>query len=521
MTTRVASRRSVASIRVARVFVREWAFRLAIFAAVLWFSYPTLVTLHLRWIDGGYTHGYLVLVLSVVLASRSLRRKPLARPSASLVGAFVMASAVLLVLAAQASTTVIVAQLTLPLLWLSSIWAVLGRYFALSLLPAIGLIYFAIPIWYVLTDTLQAMTVHVVTSWIRLADIPAFIEGNWIFLPVGTFEVADGCSGLGYLTVGLAISAYLALSRHTRWSSRLAILGLAVILVPFANWVRVFSVVIAGHATSMQHSLIEDHSLLGWVLFFILFLIPLMILDHKLPDGLESGRKLATSPQDKASEAGISARVAPIAIVIVLIMAGLWGQARMSPVGDIGAPLRISPEVNGWQAIAEWVGDRQPRFEGADAVASVRFSNGNASVDYYRADYAFQGQEREVVYHANRPEGTSAKIERVSDILIGGPYGDEAPFLEIEVVDADSDRRLLWFGRRIGHRWVTSPLSAKLWQVVESLTGRPEALVVVLSSRCMGDCPAARHRLEEFANAAGNEIFQAFETVESSPPMNR
>ena len=49
---------------------------------VLWFSVPTLASLHEIWFGGNiYGHGYLVLAMTAWLVARELRRAPLVHPS--------------------------------------------------------------------------------------------------------------------------------------------------------------------------------------------------------------------------------------------------------------------------------------------------------------------------------------------------------------------------------------------------------------------------------------------------------
>src|SRR5690606_8871863 len=98
--------------------------------------------------------------------------------------------------AAQASSTPAAAQLAMPLAWIGTVWALTGARTARRFALPLGFFYFATPVWHLATDALQALTVAVVSTVVRVAGMPAFVEGNFIHLPSGTFEVEGGCAGL-------------------------------------------------------------------------------------------------------------------------------------------------------------------------------------------------------------------------------------------------------------------------------------------------------------------------------------
>ena len=90
----------------------------------------------------------------------------------------------------------------------------------------------------------------------------------------------------------------------------------------------------------------------------------------------------------------------------------------------------------------------------------------------------------------------------------GTTLGAVVALREMEVEDSARDRRLIWYGRRIGGHWVRSDLEAKLRQVITALSGLREARVIILSTNCDGQhCDIARDRLTLFAEAAAGSLF--------------
>ena len=185
---------------------------------LLWFSLDTIRALHPAWLEAvDYSHGYLVLLMTVWLLVIELRREPLAPFVPSWPGVVCFFALVLATLAGRAATTSWGAAATFPALWIAAVWAAAGPTNARRFAPRLAYLYFAMPIWTFLVEPLRRLTVYVVTSWIRAADMPAFIDGNFIHVPSGSFEVQGGCAGLRYAIVSLALAAFANLLSRRRW----------------------------------------------------------------------------------------------------------------------------------------------------------------------------------------------------------------------------------------------------------------------------------------------------------------
>jgi EpsI family protein len=487
-----------------------WTFVLSLgyVALVLWFSYPTLLSLHLRWVDFGYSHGYLVLLLVAWLAVRASRES--AGPSAPSIGGLgVLALCLLGTLVAFASSVTLVAQLLLPPLWVAAISAVAGWRSASRFVLPFGYLYFAVPIWDLLNAPLQSLTVVAVSAWIGWADIPALIEGNRIHIPSGTFEVAGGCSGLHYFVVGLALAALCGLLHHERWKPRLALVLLAAALSLLANWVRVFSVILAGHLTEMQHFLIvKDHYYFGWALFFVFF-VPVFLLDRRLQSSA-GPVSFDTGPVVPRSSAGVRALRAAGSVAVAL---GIWAQHQITagPAHEESAVEVVLPQVSGWAQQEEWSGDTRPTFLGVTAEAARWYADGAARVGVYVGHYARQQQGREAIFHANRPEGASGEIVSRQQVAAVGSGGVELPFAALEVVDARGERRLVLSGLRVAGSHAASNARAKALQSWGVVVGRRDAQVLVLTTACAPDCEAAGDLLLGYAAAAAEAVYAAAE----------
>jgi exosortase/archaeosortase family protein len=142
-----------------------------------------------------------------------------------------------------------------------------------AIAPYLGLLIFTIPIWAELTGLLVNLSSKMVGAAVKLSRMTALIDGNNIFLPSGTIFIADGCSGLRYLIISLLIGYIMALVNHYRLLQSIAVLIVAAGLGLFANWLRIYLLVLIGYLTDMETSLMKDHEMFGWVVFAVI-LVP-------------------------------------------------------------------------------------------------------------------------------------------------------------------------------------------------------------------------------------------------------
>jgi len=126
-----------------------------------------------------------------------------------------------------------------------------------------------------LTNTLQDISVSVVTYFMGFTGVPTYVEGNLVTIPAGVFEIADGCSGLRYMIVSLAISSLFSFLYINNVKKAVGFFTLAIFGALLTNWIRITALILIGEYTNMESSLMADHNTFGWYLFipfmFILF----------------------------------------------------------------------------------------------------------------------------------------------------------------------------------------------------------------------------------------------------------
>src|SRR5690606_34589281 len=107
---------------------------------------------------------------------------------------------------------------------------------------------------------------------VRAIKMPAIIDGNSIYIPFGHILIADGCSGLRYFVIALAIGYIISYLNRYNEKRLLVVLAAAAAIGLLANWIRIFILILVGYQSEMQSSLMGDHEMFGWILFGLLCL---------------------------------------------------------------------------------------------------------------------------------------------------------------------------------------------------------------------------------------------------------
>ena len=474
--------------------VRLWM--IAVLACVVALVYwPSTAFLYQQWMDTAsktYTHGWLILVVCIVLVFRSRRELAAApaRPSRAALLALACVSAVWLVFYRGSIEGLEVPLL--PLIFWLAVTATFGWSVGRLLLFPVAYFYFAVPIWY--GGPLQRLTVVAMHSVLALTGPQAIISGDLIHIPNGTFEIEAGCSGLHYMIVGLAVAALYGEQRYEPWRTRWLQLGLMAALALLANWVRVYTIIQAGYLTNMQSHLVRHHYEFGWGVFAVALLVFFWLAPRLEPRTAAESVAAAPLPErDTAVGTGIAGFVATIAALVAL--PALGAAARLAhPAAPAGTAGPLDP-VGAWRAVP--VDDRstwQPAFAGADELQRHAFGNAaGATVEVLTVLYRTQRQGAELVGETSSLFGDY--LQPLTEQVVPGAAG---AFREAEVVDRNDYRSLLWWRYQVAGRTLVRPFIQQLWYGLNATVWNPPSRLVALRTACREDCSSARDTLREF-----------------------
>lgn len=183
----------------------------------------------------------------------------------------------------------------------------------LQILRLVGTLLFTTTMFDHLVPYLVTMSSYVVSHLISMYGITAFIDGPLIQIPSGHILIADSCSGVRYVIVALAMGFIMGIMENASFTSNVKLLVYSVLIALFANWLRIFLLVAIGDATDMQSSLMKDHELFGFIVFFVCY-APLFKYR------LVSREKNITSQTDNALSVKTSKVMLNMSIVIGLLI---------------------------------------------------------------------------------------------------------------------------------------------------------------------------------------------------------
>lgn len=94
--------------------------------------------------------------------------------------------------------------------------------------------------------------------------MPVYIEGLYIFIPQGAFEVAEACSGIRFLISTIVLGLLLAHLLYRDLRLRALLVAAAVSIPIVANGLRAYGIVMIGHWFGMEQAAGTDHIVYGF-----------------------------------------------------------------------------------------------------------------------------------------------------------------------------------------------------------------------------------------------------------------
>lgn len=468
---------------------------LALTALLYWPTSLEIVELWGDTVRRRYTHGWVVLAVTVGLLWRDRRGLAATPMQAPRFGWAPLVFGSIAWLVGYEVGLLALSTLVLPLIVLTAVWAAGGWALARRAAFPVLFLYFALPVWELLNPLLQWLTA-VVNLWLtRLVGIPVVMDGNVIHIPEGWFEIAGGCSGLHFFIVALAIATLHGHIDRDDARSRAMLLALAGGLALVTNWIRVFIIIVAGHLSDMQHFLVKvDHYYFGWVLFSFV-LVGYVFLAAYLPRRAGARRE---TELPAASANGARTDVAAALTVVALAAGPAWALVQPPSEAAVAPPSAVA----GWSGPQPSLGDWRPVFANADDELLVEYYDGaGQAVAVYRAVYLSQRQGKELRGFANSITGLRYRELEVAQRQVRTDDG-ELPVVERLVESDDGRRRLIWALFAVDGEPTALRLADQLAYGARSLFGPPLASVVALSAECMPDCDGARATLEALASPA-------------------
>lgn len=447
-----------------------------------------------------FTHGWLILAVCVALVLRS-RRDIAAGP----VRPSVLA---LLALGGCAFTWLVCYRASIqdlhitifPAIFWFGIAGAFGLRMGLLLAFPVAFFYFAVPSWAQLGPPLQDLTVGAMRGLFWLTGPEVRISGDLIRIPNGSFRIEEGCSGLHFMIVGLAIAALHGELRRDPWKVRAVQLVLMAAFALLANWVRVYTVIEAGYLTNMRSYLVSvSHYWFGWGVFAVALAL-FFWLTALLPASAGAERP-AESDAQQALPPGRRAELSGLAVALLVLLAPpvlSWALRKVQPPPYSALSVPPADTSASWSSVpsdanSSW----QPTFPGADQQQRFTYKDGpRDTVEVFRVAFRTQRQGAKLIGIGTTLIGDRLKLrhEDVVDTTAGA-------FREALATDRSGGSWLIWSRYHTAGRDFVAPVKAQLWYGINATVANPPASLTAYRAACVAGaaCEDARRVLREFA----------------------
>ncbi|MBS0377873.1 MAG: exosortase [Proteobacteria bacterium] len=455
--------------------------------AVCW---PSAEVLYDQWMDFvniTFTHGWLILGVCVLLVWRD-RAAIAAAPARfwplALVGLLLTLLAWMVCYRAGIQDL----HLTLfPAVYGLAVAAAFGWPVARLMFFPVAFFVFALPSWAQAGNALQELTVLAMRGFLGLTGPHAVISGDTIHIPNGSFVIEEGCSGLHFMIVGLAIAALHGELRRDPLKTRVLQLLLMAGLALIANWVRVYTVIEAGYLSNMKNYLVSvSHYWFGWGVFAVALVAFFWLSTWLTPAAPEPG----AAPARPATATPLRGFLIVVSLLLLVPGASVVLR-RANPPAPLSSAAFLTLKAP-WSALVPVGGSYWlPKFEGADDNEYLTVvSPEGETLEVFRTRFIDQAQGRELVGGSSSLLGRALRYR--GEQPVATPLGI---FRETEAEDPAGERSLLWYRYRIGNDTYVVPLASQLAYGVRALTGHPLSSLLAVRTECHGDCAQARRRL--------------------------
>jgi exosortase D (VPLPA-CTERM-specific) len=482
----------------------------SLIVAMGWLYHPVLAALASQWwMEEDYSHGFLIPVVSAVVAWKQRARLAALPREPSLLGHLVVATGIGLLVLGTAAAELFTMRLSLVVTLTGLVLACLGRRHVAMLAFPLSYLVFMIPppaiVFNAVAFPLQLMAARVATAALQWLDIPVLREGNVITLANQALEVAQACSGIRSLVTLLALAAVLAHVTQTSRAGRVIVVLAAIPVAILANTARVVGTGILAHAYGDAVARGFFHTFSGWLLFVVA--VVLLGGAAAFVRSITGGGAPAMDREPAEARArggGQRGGAWKPASTVAILLGGAMAVALVSRTEAVPAhrPLEHFPkDVGAWHGVGEAL--PPPVLEVlrvSDYVMRLYRAPGRVPVWLYVGYYATQRQGQIIHSPQQCLPGAGWSFLSHDRARLALPGRSDAAVVNDVVIGKGDERQVVVYWYQERGRITASEYAAKLHLLGDAITrNRTDGALVRMSSTVRTSVDAARADLLEFA----------------------
>lgn len=454
-----------------------------------------------------YSHGPLLLAISVIIIFRELYNRPSQinyQPSYFFLALLILSSFTWFL--AVIGFVQIAHMLLLVVIACLIFMSILGWRQSIPFMFPILLMIGALPVWDIIGPYLQRLTA-VSAGWLASSTIhPSVRDGMNILIPAGTFKVDPGCSGLAYFIVSILIALLFSYSYRLNLYRTLIHVVMAMAIAISANIVRVYVIVLSGQLTNMKSYLITvEHVSLGWGIFFVGITIYLWFANKHASD--TGSGELVHSGFGNTQNKPVTQRkywTFSILLILAVIVGPLINTFHKDQFPDAQVFEITSPEIIGNWVKVENTHTYRPQLIPGNAYLETAYKNklDDQNVGVYLNHFAYQRQGVEAVSDMNKLSDNIAGWSETSNNIINPGIEGLDNLRETTLIARNGEQKLLWNWYETNNIRTSQEWVAKLQNILGILVGEPSIRMIVLATEIKVDENVARLRLHDFAHSS-------------------
>jgi exosortase A len=244
---------------------------------VLFVYWQTGVAIVSLWRTSTFSHGFLIIPVSMYLIWARRERLRLLAPTPEFWAIPLLLLLSFAWLLAHLAAIGVVQQFCFVAMVIALTWGVFGTAVARAMLMPLAFLLFAVPFGDAFIPKLQDFSAWFAVKVLDVCGVPVLLEGRFISVPSGKWEVAEACSGIRYLTSSLAVGFLFAGLMYRTWIRRIGFFVASAVVPILANAVRVFGIVFLAYVSGNRIAVGADHIFYGWFFFTIVMALLLAV----------------------------------------------------------------------------------------------------------------------------------------------------------------------------------------------------------------------------------------------------
>jgi exosortase A len=474
---------------------------------VLCIFLETTASMVAAWHSSTFTHGYFILPVCAYLVWSRRKRLAGRLPTFNLWGLPLLGVLAFGWLLGALADVLVVQEVALVGMLEVLVWMLLGPRVTLALVLPLGILWFAVPIGEVLVLPLQDVTALFTMHALQLSGIPTLLEGRRLFLPSGTWDVAEACSGIRYLLSSLMVGCLYASWAYRSWARRLGFLLACVVVPIFANCVRVYGIILLGYLSNQKLAVGVDHLIWGWIFFGMVTMLLLWLgsfwqeptVDSDAPGSSDLISSAVMEADAHCTYSAWATALAAAGGVALVALAPVSARVLLNRVQTPVVVRATAPQVSPpWVELTEYADKWVPHFVGTDAEVVETYTAGAQPVHLYVGYYANERQGAELINSEN------AIMDRKQWLTVTErrrlvAVDDRSVRVDETIMRSSGRTRLAWTWYWIAGEFTSNPYYGKYLLAKARLFGMHQGTAVVaVSADCEFDCTTATHTLQDF-----------------------